>query len=79
MRQPRAGTRRRWRGGRCRDRCATAGIVGCPVGVVGGALIGGAAGGATGAATKPNDVNLGAPPWHDDSAPGQQAAAHMAD
>ena len=71
--------RRGWRGGRCRDRCATAGIVGGPVGVVGGALIGGAAGGATGAATKPNDVNLGAPPWHDNSAPGKQAAAHMAD
>ena len=57
---------------------AAIGIVGGPVGVVGGALIGGAAGGITGAATKPSDVNLGAPPWRDNSAAGQQAAAHMA-
>jgi phage tail tape-measure protein len=57
---------------------AAVGIVGGPVGVVGGALIGGAVGGVAGAATKPSDVNLGAPPWHDNTAPGQQAAAHMA-
>lgn len=57
---------------------AAVGIVGGPVGVAGGALIGGAVGGATGAATKPSDVNLGAPPWHDNSGPGQQAASHMA-
>jgi hypothetical protein len=41
-------------------------------------VIGGAAGAATGAATKPKDVNLGAPPWHDDSQTGQTAASHMA-
>jgi hypothetical protein len=35
-------------------------------------------GGATGAATKPSDVNLGEPRWHYDSAPGQEAAAHLA-
>jgi hypothetical protein len=46
--------------------------------VVGGALIGGAAGGVTGAATNPSTVNLGSPPWHDNSAAGQQAAQHMA-
>lgn len=43
---------------------ATVGLVGGPVGVVAGGLIGGAAGATTGAVTKPNDVNLGAPPWH---------------
>jgi phage tail tape-measure protein len=43
---------------------AAVGVVAGPVGVVGGALIGGAAGGLTGAATSPNNVNLGAPPWH---------------
>jgi len=57
---------------------AAIGVVGGPVGVVGGALIGGAAGGLTGAATKPSDVNLGSPPWHDNSAAGQEAAQHMA-
>jgi phage tail tape-measure protein len=56
---------------------ATVGIVGGPVGVAAGGLIGGAAGAATGAATKPKDVNLGAPPWHDNSQTGQNAAAHM--
>lgn len=53
---------------------AAIGVVGGPVGVVGGALIGGAAGGATGAATKPSAVNLGPPPWHDNSQAGQNAA-----
>ena len=57
---------------------AGVGVVAGPVGVVGGALIGGAAGGITGAATKPSDVNLGAPPWHDNSTAGQTAAQHMA-
>jgi phage tail tape-measure protein len=57
---------------------AAVGVVGGPVGVAGGALIGGAVGGATGAATKPGDVNLGAPPWHDNTATGQEAATHMA-
>jgi hypothetical protein len=57
---------------------ATVGLIGGPVGVVAGGLIGGAAGAATGAATKPKDVNVGAPPWHDDSQTGQQAAKHMA-
>ncbi len=57
---------------------AAVGIVGGPVGVVAGGLIGGAAGAATGAATKPSDVNLGTPPWHDDTQAGQTAAKHMA-
>jgi hypothetical protein len=57
---------------------ATVGLVGGPVGVVAGGLIGGAAGGATGAATKSKDVNLGAPPWHDNSQTGQNAASHLA-
>ncbi|HEY1933249.1 MAG TPA: hypothetical protein VGG99_14655 [Acetobacteraceae bacterium] len=57
---------------------AAIGVVGGPVGVAGGALIGGAAGGLTGAATKPRDVNLGPPPWHDNSQTGQEAATHMA-
>jgi len=57
---------------------ATVGLVGGPVGVVAGGLIGGAGGAATGAATKPKDLNLGAPPWHDDSQTGQDAAQHMA-
>jgi phage tail tape-measure protein len=56
---------------------ATVGVVGGPVGVAAGGLIGGAAGAATGAATKPSDVNLGAPPWHDDSEAGRKAATHM--
>jgi hypothetical protein len=51
--------------------------VGGPVGVAGGALIGGAAGGLAEAATKPSDVNLGPPPWHDNSQAGREAAAHM--
>jgi hypothetical protein len=57
---------------------ATVGLVGGPVGVVAGGLIGGAGGAAAGAATKPKDVNLGAPPWHDDSRAGQTAAQHLA-
>jgi hypothetical protein len=56
---------------------ATIGLVGGPVGVVAGGLIGGVAGGATGAATKPKDVDVGAPPWHDNSKTGQTAATHM--
>jgi hypothetical protein len=56
---------------------ATVGLVGGPVGVVAGGLIGGAGGAATGAATKPQDVNLGAPPWQDNSKTGQAAASHM--
>ncbi len=57
---------------------AAVGLVGGPVGVVAGGAIGAVAGGATGAATKPKDVNLGAPPWHDNSRTGQTAAQHMA-
>jgi hypothetical protein len=57
---------------------AAVGLVGGPVGVVAGAAIGGVAGGATGAATKPKDVNIGAPPWHDNTKAGQTAARHMA-
>ncbi len=57
---------------------AAVGVVGGPVGVVAGAAIGGVAGGATGAATKPKDVNIGAPPWHDNSQTGQNAAQHLA-
>jgi hypothetical protein len=56
---------------------ATVGLVGGPVGVVAGGLIGGAAGAATGAATSPKSVNLGAPPWHDNSQAGQTAASDM--
>ena len=51
---------------------AAVGIVGGPVGVVAGGAIGAAAGATTGAATKPSQVNMGAPPWHDDNQhPGQ--------
>jgi phage tail tape-measure protein len=57
---------------------ATVGLVGGPVGVVAGGAIGAVAGGATGAATKPKDVNIGAPPWHDNTDTGQKAAQHMA-
>ena len=57
---------------------ATVGLVGGPVGVVAGGAIGAVAGGAAGAATKPKDVNMGAPPWHDNSQAGQTAAQHMA-
>ncbi|HYZ23467.1 MAG TPA: hypothetical protein VE690_15055 [Rhodopila sp.] len=57
---------------------AAIGLLGGPVGVLVGGAAGAAAGGATGAATKPNDVNLGTPPWHDNSQTGQQAAQHMA-
>jgi hypothetical protein len=57
---------------------ATIGLVGGPVGVLAGGAIGAVAGGATGAATKPKDVNIGAPPWHDDSQTGRKAAQHLA-
>jgi phage tail tape-measure protein len=57
---------------------ATIGLVGGPVGVVAGGAIGGVAGAATGAATKPKDVNVGAPPWHDNTQTGQNAAKHLA-
>jgi hypothetical protein len=40
-------------------------------------VIGGAGGATAGAATKPQDVNLGAPPWQDNSKAGQKAATHM--
>jgi hypothetical protein len=56
---------------------AAVGLVGGPVGVVAGGAIGGVAGAATGAATKPKDVNVGAPPWHDNSQTGQAAAQHL--
>lgn len=56
---------------------AAVGLVGGPVGVVAGGAIGAVAGGAAGAATKPKDVNMGAPPWHDNSQAGQEAAQHM--
>ncbi len=56
---------------------ATVGLVGGPVGVAAGAAIGGVAGGVTGAATKPKNVNIGAPPWHDNTSTGQKAADHM--
>lgn len=39
------------------------GALGGPPGMLAGALIGGGAGAATGAATKPQQVNLGKPPW----------------
>lgn len=57
---------------------ATVGLVGGPVGVVAGGAIGGVAGAATGAATKPKDVNIGAPPWQDNSQAGHAAAQHLA-
>ena len=53
---------------------AVVGAVAGPPGVVDGALIGGAAGGVTVMATKPQDVNLSRPPWHDNTAAGQTAA-----
>jgi len=56
---------------------ATVGLVGGPPGVVAGGLIGGAGGAAAGAATKPKDVDLGAPPWRDNSRTGQKAAGAM--
>ena len=56
---------------------AAIGLVGGPVGVLAGGAIGAAAGGSTGAATKPKDVNLGNPPWHDNTKTGQSAAQHM--
>ena len=57
---------------------ATVGLIGGPVGVLAGGAIGAVAGGAAGAATKPKDVNLGAPPWQDNTPAGQKAARHMA-
>ena len=57
---------------------AAVGLVGGPVGVLAGGAIGAAAGGATGAATKPKDVNVGSPPWHDNTQTGQNAAKKMA-
>jgi phage tail tape-measure protein len=57
---------------------ATVGLVGGPVGVVVGGVAGGVGGAAAGAATKPKDVNMGAPPWHDNSQTGQTAASHLA-
>jgi phage tail tape-measure protein len=57
---------------------ATVGLVGGPVGVVVGGAAGGIAGAAAGAGTKPKDVNMGAPPWHDNSQAGQTAAQHLA-
>jgi len=42
---------------------AAIGLVGGPIGVVVGAVIGGGAGALTGATTKPQDINLGPPPW----------------
>jgi len=56
---------------------ATVGLLGGPPGVVAGALVGGAAGGATGAATESGTVNLGSPPWRDNSQAGQRAARYM--
>jgi phage tail tape-measure protein len=56
---------------------ATVGLVGGPVGVVAGGAIGAVAGGATGAATKPSTVNVGSPPWSDNTKTGQTAAEHM--
>jgi phage tail tape-measure protein len=58
---------------------AAVGLVGGPVGVVAGGAIGGVAGAATGAATKPKDLNVGAPPWRDNTQAGQKAAQHLAD
>jgi hypothetical protein len=45
---------------------AAIGIVGGPVGVLAGAVIGGGAGALTGAATKPRQIDLGRPVWHQD-------------
>ena len=42
---------------------ATIGLLGGPIGVVGGALIGGGVGALTGSFTKPSQVNLGGPLW----------------
>ena len=52
---------------------AGVGILGGPPGMVVGALVGGAAGAATGAATKPNQLNLGKPPWNN---PQTRVAGH---
>ena len=56
---------------------ATVGLVGGPVGVAIGGAAGAAAGAVGGAATKPKDVNMGAPLWHDDSKTGRKAASHL--
>jgi hypothetical protein len=55
---------------------AAGAATGATVGLVGGA-IGAVAGGATGAATKPSTVNIGSPPWNDNTKTGQTAAEHM--
>lgn len=52
---------------------AAVGLVGGPVGVVAGGAIGAVAGGVAGGTTKPKDVNLGPPPWHDNNQSGQAA------
>ena len=44
---------------------AAIGLLGGPIGVAVGAVIGGGAGGLTASATRPQEVNLGAPPWSD--------------
>ena len=44
---------------------ATIGLIGGPIGVVGGAVIGGGAGAIAAATTTPKQVNLGKPIWHD--------------
>ncbi len=46
---------------------AGVGLVGGPVGVVAGAAIGAGAGAVTGATTKPSQVDMGAPPWHNNN------------
>lgn len=53
---------------------AAVGIVGGPVGVVAGGAIGAAAGATAGATTKPSQVNMGAPPWHDNNHPNNQSS-----
>jgi len=42
---------------------AAIGVIGGPVGVVVGGLVGGAAGATSAAVTRPQDVDLGPPPW----------------
>ena len=56
---------------------AAVGLVGGPPGVLAGGLIGAAAGGATGAATKSSTVNLGAPPWRDNTDTGRKVGQNM--
>jgi hypothetical protein len=45
---------------------AAIGIIGGPVGIVAGAAIGAGAGAIASATTRPDQVNLGAPIWHED-------------